>query len=887
MSVRPTGPSPNELMLVSDYPGREEATSGRALSGRVGKEVNRYLDGIELPHRDEVRVVKLISHWNEDNEYSLADVEQDAEEFAAELQHTDPRTIVTLGRLSARHFLGDVDLDEVHAIPWEIDGGRVVLPIYNPAAGFRSPEIQSSVAYGFRSLKEYLSGELQPRKLWDDAYPKPTYIEVPDAKWLRAALQDVEKVWIDTEGHPRRVWSLQFTVHPGSGYLIKATAHDQIAVFRQFLEGKLHSKRRRPKVVFHGSLHDLSIFPALGLDVNELDFDDTQVYAYLLQLEPRGLKPNCVRHCGMKMQSFDDIMGDVSDELARDYAVALFDIENFDYEERQQAEFEAINATPLLDKEGNPKRDKEGNIKYRKTRVLPNVPKTRLHRSVERILRSKTPRKLWGDQVADIHVDAYNRLGDMPEATLDHVPYESALNYACRDSDGTCRLEPELSRRVDAAGLRRVYDLEIGTYPLIARMAKVGIKPDLNTFAVLSDALRVHIGELQEKIELAVGKPGFNANSGDQVAEYLFGELALPPYKMTSEGRPSTNDKILEALEREFGGQYPVISDFRSYRETFKLKHTFVDRIPDFVNRYPYDGRIHATFRTTTVVTGRLSASDPNILALPKHGYFAPIFQLGFVAEDGHLIGTWDQSQIELRILAHLSQDPYMLAVFRGEIRRTDGKPIDLHSALAERIFGVKPEDQDDSLHRLPAKAINFGIPMGMTASGLMVELRKNGVMVSESETQGWLDETLKLYKGVKQYQLNKIAEARRFGFVTCLSGRRRYIGGIRSWDEYTRAEAERFAFSTPIQEGAQTVMKTAEYHVWHDVIKPLWQQGRWIEPLVQIHDDLKLEFEEGLKDEINPMMEWAMTETFEGLSVPLKTDGKYGPNWGELTKYK
>ena len=886
MLIRPTGPSPNDILLVSDYPGREEATSGRALTGRVGKEVNRYLDGIELPHRDEVRVAKLIMHWNEDNEYTQADIDQDAEEFRRELERTNPRTVVTLGRLSARHFLGDVDLDEVHAIPWELDGGdRVVLPIYNPAAGFRSPEIQSSVAYGFRSLKEYLDGELRARRLFDDAFPKPVYIEVSDAAWLKGALTGVTKVWVDTEGFPRRPWSLQFAVQPGTAYLIRFTDTKSMEVFRSFLVGGLN-RGERPKVVFHGSLHDLSIFRALRLEVNDLDFDDTQIMAYLLQLEPRGLKPNCVRHCGMRMQSFDDVMGDVSDELAKDYVISLYDIENADWEVRQQAKFEEINSTPLVDKEGNVKYDKLGNIKYRSTRVLPSVPKSRLHKSAERVLRSKTPRKLWLDQVADVHVDAYHRLGDMPEATLDHIEFDKALDYACRDADGTCRLEPELSRRVDAAGLRNVYNLEIGTYPLIDRMSHVGIKPNLATFATLSDALRVHIEELREKINRAVGKE-MNANSGDQVADYLFTDLGLPPYKLTGEGRPSTNDKILEALEREFGARHPVISDIRSYRETFKLKHTFVDRIPDFVNRYPYDGRIHATFRTTTVVTGRLSASNPNILALPKHGYFAPIFQLGFEAEAGHLIGTWDQSQIELRVLAHLSQDPYMLKVFRGELRRADGKPIDLHSALAERIFGVRPEDQDDSLHRLPAKAINFGIPMGMQAQGLTVELRKNGVMVSEDDAQRWLDETLKMYKGVKQFQLNKIAEARRFGFVTCMSGRRRYIGGIRSWDNYTRGEAERFAFSTPIQEGAQTIMKTAEAFIWTDVIRPLWNEGVWIEPLVQIHDDIKLEFQEDVAPLVNDLMTTAMTQVpAHLLSVPLKTDGKYGHNWGELKKF-
>jgi DNA polymerase-1 len=243
-------------------------------------------------------------------------------------------------------------------------------------------------------------------------------------------------------------------------------------------------------------------------------------------------------------------------------------------------------------------------------------------------------------------------------------------------------------------------------------------------------------------------------------------------------------------------------------------------------------------------------------------------------------------SQIELRILAHLSQDPVMLAVFRGERRNPDGSKVDLHAALAERIFGVKPKDQDDSLHRLPAKAVNFGLPMGMTEHGLMLELRKNGVDVSVDDAARWIDETMKLYAGVRPYQQGMITEAWKKGYVRCLSGRVRYIGGIRSGDMAVRAEAERFAFSTPIQEGAQWLMKQAEASIWKDIIVHFQGQRRWTEPLLQVHDAITLEFEAdpALARDVNARMVGIMTRTPRGFSVPVETSGDWGTN---MCKYK
>jgi len=433
-------------------------------------------------------------------------------------------------------------------------------------------------------------------------------------------------------------------------------------------------------------------------------------------------------------------------------------------------------------------------------------------------------------------------------------------------------------------GLQEVYHLELGTYPLIERMARIGVLPDLQHFASLSLRLAGEIDRLRARLCAVTENPNFNANSGDQVAALLFDDLGLDGDKRTHSGRFSTNDKILEGLDRAYP-DVPAISDIRTYRELYKLKYTFVDRIPDFCHRWPYDGRIHASFRTTRVVTGRLAASDPNLLAPPKRGTFARDFRRGWIAGEGHVLCSWDQSQVELRGLAHLSQDPVMLAVYRGESRNPDGSLIDLHSALVHRIFGIaKKADQTDD-QRVAAKAINFGLPMGMTFKGLAGELRKNGLDVDENDAQRWIDETMALYTGVPVYQQAMIEQARRQGYIRCLSGRIRYIGGINSRDERVRAEAERLSFATPVQESAQLIMKQAEAQVYRDILQPWWKWGLWVEPLLQIHDALQLEVADGLQHQLHAEMQQAMTQVPKAFTVPLAVEGEWGLNLAETTK--
>jgi DNA polymerase I-like protein with 3'-5' exonuclease and polymerase domains/uracil-DNA glycosylase len=899
--IHGVGPRPCETMVISEKPGFRKDL----------RELDHYFNGMDLPDRSDVFVTSLLRQpGGKDYSYTSADYAVSEPYLQTELQEVLPKIIITLGREATRYFLGDVDMESCEGIPfWMPDTcdkypcppERVtIFPVVHPAIGAHNSEMSPHVVAGFHQLAEYYEGNVQPRLLFDDPYKEPQYEEITNARSLDQSLAGCNAetaLSIDTEGWTRCPWSVQYSYEPGTGYLISANDRNLLRRFSR------HLRRIRPVLVFHSALHDLGMLRVLDIDISGLKYDDTMVMAYLLQLVPKGLKAGCLRYCSMKMDEYTDIIGDTANILARDYLTWLFDIEQADYEDKQYAELIRLQTTPYTNAKGKV-------LPGRKIRKVPTLPKSPLHKAAGRVLQSKRPHSLWLDQLEDIQVAGYHRLGPLPHATLDYVERPVAVNYGCRDADGTTRLAPEYRQQINSMGLSGTYDLELATYPFIDRMQQVGLLPDLEHFATLSEVLQSEIDRLRQELDEATGLVGFNANSGDQVAAYLFDKLNLEPLKMTESGRGSTNDKILEALEHEHP-EYPVISTVREYRETYKLKNTFVDRLPDFVNRYPFDGRIHATFRTTSVVTGRLAASEPNVLAQPEHGKFAPYFKRGWVAgshttTDGrrhtaasrlsgagilphrtipHVICQWDESQVELRGLAHLSQDPIMLAVFRGEKRNPDGSMIDLHAALAERIFGVKPALQDKHRHRLPAKAINFGIPMGMTCKGLSVELRKNGVDADEDTAQRWLDETLALYEGVAAYMEERKAEARRHGFIRCLSGRIRYIGGIRSHNARVREEAERFAFSTPIQESATYIMKQAEKIVYEDILVPYWKDGRWIEPLLQVHDCIKIECEEGMEQELHELMTCAMTQVPQGFSVPLLIEGEWGWNMAPMVQ--
>jgi len=426
--VRGVGPSPCDYAIISDYPGVKECQRGESQVGKTGDEVNRHLDGVDLPPRSEWFIDCLIKDYREDGEYTAADIERDAPELLASLMRVKPKIICTLGRASARYFLGDVGLDEVNGMSWYLppawngprwwkkDADRPIIhSCYNPAAGFRVPDIQAKVWDGFRQLGFLLADKVSPRELFHDDYPNPTYVRLSSPLEVSEKLFKATNVAIDSEGLPGRVWSLQFTMRPGEGYLIRETDGEALAAFFWGLH-----LRWNPVTTYHGSLHDFAIMRELmtklkiPLDIlYDLAFDDTQIMAYVLQLEPIGLKPNGVRHCGMVMREYLEVIGDAQHIHATTYLTKLFDVEHRDWKQRCQAAFEEAARTPLRDSTGKARRTKDGTIRYRRITKVPQLPMSLLHKAAKRVLRSENPFKLWQDQSEDVLVGAYNR--EIPE----------------------------------------------------------------------------------------------------------------------------------------------------------------------------------------------------------------------------------------------------------------------------------------------------------------------------------------------------------------------------------------------------------------------------------------------------------------------------------------
>lgn len=470
--------------------------------------------------------------------------------------------------------------------------------------------------------------------------------------------------------------------------------------------------------------------------------------------------------------------------------------------------------------------------------------------------------------------------------TLDDINPQLAINYAGTDADITRQVAAVLRPRIHAANLDAVYQQERGMLPVYARMEHVGLPISTQHFAEFQK-------DLQDDLDLRTFMlqaewPSLNPASADQVAQVLFDHLKLPGAKLTPSGkRPSTNDKILQSLK-----YHPAVQAIIDWREVSKLKGTFVDNLPKYC-RPAQDGRgtrLHFRLLPTRTATRRPAAKDPNVLALPKHSALGQRFRRGIRAEPGRLLGSWDFDQIELRVLALDSGSSTLREIFvAGQ---------DLHARTAQKIFGVPASQQDKSAHRLPAKAVNFGIPMGMTEMGLAEQMRKNGYpwpelvggwqhlpqkkqwQMQADVCRAWIEAVIAEWH-IGPYLEEKKAQARRWGYVTDLWGHRRYLPMITSTNKMLRLEAERQTQSFPIQAGARGFYKQTVIRVWKEVIKPLRMSGTYIEPLLDIHDDLLLEFDADCAGWLLPLVDQYFNNT--SLPVPITAKGSCGVEWAGL----
>ena len=423
--------------------------------------------------------------------------------------------------------------------------------------------------------------------------------------------------------------------------------------------------------------------------------------------------------------------------------------------------------------------------------------------------------------------------------------------------DSACRLfalKDTLLQTMEARDLIDLYyKIELPLIEVLADMERAGVKIDRKILGELSRDFDARLTGIVKDIYGHAGEP-FNINSPQQLSRILFDRLNLTPVKKTKTGY-STDIEVLETLSL----QHPLPKKILEYRTLTKLKNTYIDVLPTLIN--PHTGRIHTTFNQMVVATGRLSSSDPNLQNIPIRGEEGMKIRGAFVPEKGCILLSSDYSQIELRVLAHLSQDASLIETFLN-----DG---DIHTTVASGVFMVKPENITFEMRRT-AKVINFGIIYGMSAFGLSKELG-----ISQREAQQFIDGYFERHKGVREYMDRTIGEARANGFVKTLFGRMRFIPEIGNADANIRGLGERAAMNTPIQGTAADIIKMAMINIHRKIL----EQGLSSRLILQIHDELLFEAKEDEADRLEALVRDEM-ERVVTLSVPLKVSIGKGYSW-------
>ncbi len=437
---------------------------------------------------------------------------------------------------------------------------------------------------------------------------------------------------------------------------------------------------------------------------------------------------------------------------------------------------------------------------------------------------------------------------------FDEVELAKAAVYACEDADYTLRLHHVLRPQVAAQeGFERIYQLEMQVSDVLATIERNGVKIDVQALAAQSHELGQQMLELEKKAHELAGQP-FNLNSPKQLGEILFQRMELPVVRKTASGAPSTDEDVLTKLARD----YPLPQVLLEYRSLAKLKSTYTDKLPRMVD--PRSGRVHTRYSQAAVITGRLASSDPNLQNIPVRTPEGRRVRSAFVPERGHLASA-DYSQVELRVMAHLSGDDNLQSAFaRGE---------DIHAATASEVFGVALAEVSAEQRRA-AKAINFGLIYGMGEFGLASNLG-----ITRDAARAYIDRYFNRYPGVAHYMEQTKLKAREQGFVETVFGRRLWLPDIRGAKGPRLAAAERAAINAPVQGTAADLIKMAMVAVQH------WIETEKLETrmIMQVHDELVLEVADDEVELVRATLPGLMCDVAE-LAVPLVAEVGFGSNW-------
>ena len=443
------------------------------------------------------------------------------------------------------------------------------------------------------------------------------------------------------------------------------------------------------------------------------------------------------------------------------------------------------------------------------------------------------------------------------QLTFNQIPLEQATEYAAEDADVTMKLQQVLWEKLSKEPtLEKLFkEMELPLLGVLSRMERRGVLIDSDALFLQSNEIANRLSELEEQAYVLAGQP-FNLASTKQLQEILFNKLGLPVIQKTPKGAPSTNEEVLEELA--FSHELPKV--LVEHRGLSKLKSTYTDKLPQMVN--PQTGRVHTSYHQAVTATGRLSSSDPNLQNIPIRNEEGRRIRQAFIAREGFTVVAADYSQIELRIMAHLSQDQGLINAF------TQGK--DIHRSTAAEIFGVAL-DEVTSEQRRNAKAINFGLIYGMSAFGLSRQLG-----IGRADAQSYMDLYFKRYPGVQTFMHDIREKAKAQGYVETLFGRRLYLPDINSSNGMRRKAAERVAINAPMQGTAADIIKRAMIQLDQKL-----QNDPDIAMIMQVHDELVFEVRSEKVAFYSELIKTQM-ESATNLVVPLIVDVGQGNNWDE-----
>lgn len=840
------GPQPARVLVLGEAPGQEEERRRRPFVGKAGKELDRGL-AIAGLDRGEVFITNVMKTRPRNNKApSAEEIAYWRPAVLEEIQQTQPEVIIAAGSTAAAWFGFTQPMEALHGIPREVALARVRLvpdgawvdvraslhsrpslcciPVYHPAAPLHDSDLNTAYQRDWGNVRRFLDGTLAP---WTPC-PPPVVTLATSEDLDRLDAEAPPTVAVDTEGSMEAPWGLSFAWSPTRAWVLLAGDP---------LIPRLHAALQSRVCLLHYALHDLPVLARLG--VRPAAVRDTLRLARAIG-ETGGLKPLAYRLLRRELREYSDVVAPYRAEHFRNAALAAAD---------------ALPLVPKPDRAGWP-RTREGGQGYRASLALwksSQKPVQKLLRAFLDVAGSPDPAGAWKRRVY------------LPPAPPWTPPPDGPfLQYAGEDAAATIGLLPTLDRLT--VSQREYEDLDRAVLPMIERMQEVGLPVDRSYLDDLGPVFTQLREDLRREMQALAGlDDSFNPDSGPQVKHVLFEVLGLHPWRFSKQtGEPSADEKFLTPLQ----SSVPFVDLLLQYRELGKLDGTYRASWLAFLQP---DGRLRPRL-DIGAKTGRLTARDPNVLAIPKHSAWGKLFRNAIrTAVPGRVILAMDLSQIELRELADQSQDAAMCAAFRA------GR--DIHSETASRIWRIPIERLDEARHRLPAKTTNFGIVMGITGKGLSEQMGKFGIT-------GWSEDTctiliadwLKAFPGVATYMERRKAEALEHGYVTGRGGKVFWLAGVWSSDRRVREEAERQSHALPIQYGAQYLIKRAMARFWHDELPALRAKG-YIECLLQIHDELVFELDEALVPEAAEVIHRVMTTTTP-LSIPVEADGKVGPVW-------